>query len=313
MADLVISCMALAKIPSGVNFAKPPRILHWMPPTTPGKHPSWTPQADAWREPPYRKGRLLPELCSRFGIDFDAVERIAAFGFSAGSNNGLRELLRNVDDRQRFSAVFAVDGLHPNLRPVPLGTGPRARYAAWDAELEPFADFATAAAFGERLAVFTASDVAAPSKLNGKTADVTRDLVLDVRDRTNAAGLPPWTGPLEPAGAFPTGTGSPKPIDRAGSRGFACYWYAGADAAAHIRQGKLVTADLWRDFLAWLWSPETAGGTSPPTPSEPSGPVAIRPIAVSTRPATGGGLAAGVVSVSALVGGLAGWGLARKK
>lgn len=306
--DLVISCMALPKPPPGVTFADPLRVLHWMPPTTPGKHPSWTPQADQLRAPPYRKGRLLPALCSHYGIDLAKVNRVAAFGFSAGANNGLRELVRNPEDRERLDCLFSVDGLHPNLRPAPLGDGPRARYAAWDIEMEPLADFATAAAYGERLAIFTASDVAAPSKVNAKTAAALRDLADDVRARTKAAGLPPWTGPLIPSGTFPSSPSSPRPVAELGSRGLGFFWYEGKDAAAHIAQGKQVTADLWRDFLVFAWSPSTAG--RPSYSSSPSGPVALRPISQQTGASSpekehSSIVVAGSIGLASLAGGLA--------
>lgn len=305
--DLVISCMALAKPPAGLVFPQGVQVLHWMPPVEAGKHPSWTPQADAWRDPPYRKGRLLPNLLKQYGLNLESFGRLAAFGFSAGANNGLRELLRNQEDRESFDAVFSVDGLHPNLRLVPAGTGPRAKYAAWDQEMEPFADFATAAAFGERLAVFTASDVAAPSLTNAKTASALLDLVADVQAR-----LPPevkWTGPIVPAEAFPTSPSSPKPIHSAGSRNLSVWWYAGADKAAHIAQGKLVTADLWRDFLAYRWG-ASAPAAEPAEPSPP-GPVAIRPISTDKKAAprarAGAGTVAGVIGAFAIAGGLAGY------
>lgn len=312
--DLVISCMALPKPPPGVTFAEPLKVLHWMPPTEAGKHPSWTPQADAWREPPYRKGRLLPNLCKQFGVSLDKVNRIAAFGFSAGANNGLRELLRNKEDRERLDALFSVDGLHPNLRPVPLGEGPRARYAAWDVEMEPFADFATAAAFGERLAVFTCSNVAAPSKVNAKTADALRDLSLDVNLRTVDAKLP-FSPPLLPAGKFPTSPSSPKAKESTGQRGFSVWWYAGTDAAAHVTQGKIVTADLWRDFLVWVWSPSTAG--QPSSPSSPSGPVALLPVSgggtKAGAPKThGAATVAGAIGLAGAAGGLLGFAFGKR-
>lgn len=286
MPDLVISLMSLAKIPDGVTFEHPPAILHWMPSSTkPGSHPSWTADADKLREPPYRKGRLLPNLVKQFskalGFGPADVNRICVVGFSAGANNGLRELLRNRDDREAIDVVFSVDGLHPNLRPVPLpGVDEwRAPYAAWDAEMEPFADFAVAAALGERVAVFTCSDVAAPSKVNAKTADALEDLLSDVAHR--AAAHAPLADPIIPPGAFPTAPSSPKPKEYSGSRGFSIFWYAGSDKQAHITQGTTVTRDLWRDFLVWRWSPGTAETVSPgPISSTP--PVAITPAGKSS-------------------------------
>lgn len=276
--------MANSKIPSGVLFEKPPAILLWMPEvTTPGTHPSWTTDADKLRDPPYRAGRLLPNLINWFskslGFNFDHVDRICAIGFSAGANNGLRELLRNKDDRERLDVLLSVDGMHPNLAPV-AGATIESKYADWQKEMEPFADFATASALGERLAVFTASDVAAPAPTNAKTANALADLVHVVQGRVS-----PWVDPLIPPGVFPSASSSPKPSASAGCRGFDVFWYAGKDKQAHITQGTKVVADLWRDFLAWRWSPATAASGAPGPVSSSTPPASVVPAKSSSAPA----------------------------
>lgn len=288
MIDLVISCMASSKIPAGVAFQNPTKILHWMPSTPTSGHPSWTPDADKLRAPPYRKGRLLPNLVAQFsksiGAGWNDIGRICALGFSAGANNGLRELLRNEEDRQRIDVLFSVDGLHANLKPgvAYSATNWRGRYADWDKEMEPFADFATAAACGERLAVFTCSNVASPAGgVVTKTADALNDLLLDVETRAPCKPLP---GPTYPAGSFPTTVGAPQPLSKEGFRALHVLFYQGNDKQAHITQGTKVTDDLWRDFLQWVW------GSAPPSSSAPGAPPgASNPPPPSTKPPSGGG------------------------
>jgi hypothetical protein len=253
--DLVISMFAGERIPSGVPFATPPRVMQWQPPITGAGHPSWTGEADKLRAGAYRKGPLLPNLLRRYGMKLDDVGRICVLGFSAGSNNGVRELLRSDDDQRRIDVVLAVDGLHPNLAVSPKAP-PRGAYADWQAEMEPFAAFASRASLGAGAMVATASQVAAPSKGNAQTARALADLELDVVDRLPAgAELGPTLLPED----FPTSGDPLKPITRHQVGSFAALWYAGSDKTAHILQGTAVVRDLWRDVLSRRWSPETVG------------------------------------------------------
>lgn len=251
--DVVLSMFAGDRIPAGALFVHPPRVVQWVPPpSSPGAHPSWTGEADKLRQGAYRKGPLLPSLLRRYGMKWEDVGRIAVLGFSAGSNNGVRECLRSEDDRRRIDVVIAVDGLHPTLASSP-GNPPRGNYAAWSQELEPFAAFGERAALGAGAMVATASQVAAPTKTNGQTARVLVDLTSDVIARTEGQELGPRTLPDD----FPTSRDPVVPIERGDVGGFCALWYAGNDKTAHILQGKAVVRDLWRDVLSRRWSPET--------------------------------------------------------
>lgn len=250
--DLVLSMFAGDKVPPGVPFIRPIRVVQWNPPPSSG-HPSWTGEADSLRQGAWRKGPLLPALLRRYAVRLEDVERICVLGFSAGSNNGVRECLRSEDDRRRIDTVLAVDGLHPTLAQRP-GDPPRGGYAAWDQELEPFAAFAERAAFGAAAMVATASAVAAPTKTNGQTARVLTDLVGDVLDRTSGRELAPALLPDD----FPTSGDPVRPDQRADVGSFSALWYPGTDKSAHIAQGTHVVRDLWRDVLSRRWSPETA-------------------------------------------------------
>lgn len=251
--DVVLSMFAGEKIPPGVPFAHPPRVIQWNPPIVGMGHPSWTAEADKLRAGPWRKGPLLPALLRRYGVRIEDVGRIAVLGFSAGSNNGVRELLRSDDDRRRIDTVLAVDGLHPNLAVTPK-TPPRGGYAAWNAEMEPFAAFGERAALGAAAMVATASQVAAPSSRNGQTARVLADLEADVIARFPAGQD---FGPQVLPDDYPTSGDPLVPLVRHQIGSFAALWYPGKDKAAHIAQGTAVVRDLWRDVLSRRWSPET--------------------------------------------------------
>jgi len=270
--DVVLSMFAGEKIPPGVPFANPPRVIQWNPPIVEGSHPSWTAEADKLRAGPWRKGPLLPALLRRYNVRIEDVGRIAVIGFSAGSNNGVRECLRSDDDRRRIDTVLAVDGLHPNLAPSP-GSPPRGPYASWSTELEPFAAFAERAALGYGAMAATASEVAAPSKSNGQTARVLIDLVDDVAARVNGRELGPR---LLPEG-FPTSGAQLVPLSRTELGTFVALWYAGKDKNAHILQGTAVVRDLWRDVLSRRWSPETIGELASLTSSAPGGRPVLGP------------------------------------
>jgi hypothetical protein len=269
--DLVLSCFAGARVPAGVPFEHPIRVIQWDAPASSG-HPSWTAAADRLRAAPWRKGPLLRALLATFGVRLADVGRIAVIGFSAGSNNGIRELLRSDEDRARIDVALAVDGLHPNLAASP-GEPPRGAYADWQAELEPFAAMAERAALGHAAMVATASDVAAPSAGNGKTARVLADLVSELAQRTASA---PLGAPALPPN-FPSSGDPYRPTSSAERGGFSALWYPGTDKTAHILQGTAVIRDLWRDVLSRRWSPGTIAALTSSTSSAPARPVISGP------------------------------------
>lgn len=260
--DLVLSIFAGGQAPA--SYPRPaPTVIQWDPPPSSG-HPSWTGAADALREPPYRVGPLLKRLLARYRIDLRDVGRIAVVGFSAGSNNGVRELLRSAADRERIDVVLAVDGLHPLMRGPRDASDPRSGYASWASELEPFAAYARRAARGLGVMVATASGVAAPTRDHGQTGIVLADLVRDTTERVESSD---WRGAALPED-YPTADAY-APEARVDLGGFSALWYPGADKAAHIAQGTAVVRDLWLDAIARRWAP----GATPTTYDAPAAPM----------------------------------------
>ena len=166
--DVVISCMGMRKAPDWLPWAgSPPIMLEWAGVPTASGHPSWQRAALPLRA---SDGSILPSLFARYrrylGFDLDQVERIAAVGFSAGSNSGIRCLLQSELDRARLDFVAAVDGMHPTLAPTQRGVhrphsdDPREDFVSWERQMGPFAAFADLAAQRACGFVATASSVA---------------------------------------------------------------------------------------------------------------------------------------------------------
>jgi hypothetical protein len=150
----IISMMGLRSAPPGFEDWK---IIEW-PGEGPG-HPSWFQKAARLR----RNGRLLPVLMEQFQIPADA--EIGAVGFSAGSNSGMREILRDSADRKRLSFAVAADGFHAAIKdPRARTDDPRTWFFAFNEQVAPFANAALEAAKGGTPFVQTASTVAAPNK-----------------------------------------------------------------------------------------------------------------------------------------------------
>ena len=246
--DLVISVYALrpaawSQAWEGFSGAQP-RLVEWSGESQSGSgHPTWQFIGDRMRD---SSGRLLPALLRQWNAD--GAERIAAVGFSAGSNSGLRQLLWHPEDRARLDAVFAIDGLHPSVNAAGELLDPR--------QLEGLRAYATAAAAGGRLAVATASNVAAPSASSGKTAQMLRELTAAVATARGAAlPAPPlsWLGTSPPPESIVTQAQALGLVDAAQLGGFSAWWFSGADAAAHIRQAQNVLPLLLRSYLAPRW------------------------------------------------------------
>jgi hypothetical protein len=283
--DLLISCMGVKRMPDWLPWADaPPALLEWPGVPTASGHPSWKGAARRLRD---SDGALLPRLLATYrrflGFDLSGVNRIAVVGFSAGSNSGVRELLRSPLDRARIGFVAAIDGLHPMFRHRRIRTGqtdPEQLYADWSGQMGPFADYALLAAEDQGAAmVCTASQVrASPSVAPSYLA--LSSLYQWIAARSSAAGpwLPPAFPPRQSSPVLRAGEAYPTPIDVQGARRFVAAWYPGQTPRAHELQAWVVVPDVLRSFLVPLW-----GGEQPilvgqqPEPVEP-------PIVLDPRP-----------------------------
>lgn len=243
--DLIFSCMAgVSRF--FVNSSHRPAVIEWAGEAEPGKHPSWVSMVRKLRDP--ATGQLIPRLVAMFRAG--EPKRIAAFGFSAGSNSGLRELLRHPKDRAMVSFVGSIDGLHPttNWNATAL--------ADFDLQVLPFAEYALRAARGEATMVITGNNLAAPTATTYQTPQTMRlinqwvvkklggtDAVKDYP--TNMALIREF---LSKGGPVPNGVGG---IGRA-------YWfeYPGTQKRDHIEQANIVTPNVVRTFLADAWKSE---------------------------------------------------------
>ncbi len=245
--DLVISVYAIRPATWSAVWAGSsavPRLVEWSGEAQPGSvHPTWQHLGDRLRD---SSGRLLPALLRQWGAE--GARRIAVVGFSAGSNSGLRQLLWNAEDRARIDACFAIDGIHPAVNAAGAVLDPR--------QLEGLRAFCGAASAGQRLAVVTASNVAAPSGA-GKTADGLRALAdYCAAARGVATPAPPlaWLGTSPPLdGSLVTQAQALGLVDAAQIGDFSAWWFSGNDAAAHIRQANQVLPLLMRGLLRPRW------------------------------------------------------------
>lgn len=284
--DVVISCMALRGVPDWLPWpGGVPSFIEFagqMPAA--GGHPTWGAVAQRYRDP---SGQLLPGLFRAYrawlGFELADVGRIAVVGFSAGSNSGVRELLRNPVDRGRISFVAAIDGEHPNLAATPptdaqRATDPLSRYADFAGELGGLVDVATQAALDAGPAVVvTASSVAAPSPVNSDTRSALFDLQWAVESGVQQAGrrvVPPTLD-----GAFPPNATSsylhageryPQPFTVSGCRRFVALYYPGTVERDHVLQARIVAPDVLQAFCVPFWSRSAAApvGAERPAPTE---------------------------------------------
>lgn len=212
---------------------------------------------------------MLPRLLASYrrflGFDLSGVGRIAVVGFSAGSNSGIRELLRSPLDRARISFAAAIDGLHPmwaqrrirrsDEEPAPLT--PEERFADWPGQMEPFAAYALDAAQNQGGAmVITASQVAASSRKVAASSQALAYLWEWVASRVGLPG-PTVPGPFPPRSSSPklrAGEPYPVPFATDGARSFVGLWYPGRDRRAHALQAWIVAPDILRAFLVPLWA-----------------------------------------------------------
>jgi hypothetical protein len=316
--------MGIAQLPAGVKWDRPTKLLLWSGAPTPSGHPSWNTAATKLRTPSPGwppSGRLLPALIDSFkrytGVSYEDAGNIGCLGFSAGSNSGVRELLRNAQDRERLSFVAAIDGLHPNLIP-----GTADRFADWRREMGPFEDYAVRAARGLAKMVCTASQVAQPSPTNASTRRALQQLEVNVRQLVPASmrrGGPYFTtfppifgargGQLGASPYLKPGEAHPLPDVAENVGNFGALYYPGTDKRAHQLQGTVISDDVITSAALPEWSPVSAQtvalvGEPPPhvvgaVPEEPApssaAPSWAMPAAVAALAAIGisfGGLLA---------------------
>lgn len=268
MADVLISCMALRAVPDWLPWAgEPPVMLEWPGVPTASGHPSWQRAARTLRG---ADGSILPALFGRYrqflGFDLDGVNRIAAVGFSAGSNSGIRTLLESDLDRARLDFVAAVDGMHPTLAPEPRGVhrplsdDPRSDFIAWDQQMGPFAAFASSAAEGACGFVATASSVAPTSREISTTSQALSALFAVVARATgpSSPNLPASYPPRTSSPSLRAGEEYPLPYSIEGVGDFVCMFYGGDQPRDHQLQAAVVVPDILRAFVVPRW-----GGPSP--------------------------------------------------
>lgn len=252
----VISCMALPELPPLAWGDPPPRFIQW-PGEATGGHPDWMRAADKLRSPPYRKGRLLPALLRRYGVPTDV--QVAVIGFSAGSNSGCRELLRNADDRAQIDACFQVDGLHAMRHPKPRSSAPRDQFVSYAGQVAMVVEYAGTAASGGRLHVQTSSQVASP---NPRANFATWEMMPLIEPLAEEQVPPRLRVKAQLPPGFPNRTNHrelrknepyPRPIALAGLGNFLQLYYPGRDKRAHQLQAWVVAHDLIRELLLPRW------------------------------------------------------------
>jgi hypothetical protein len=266
--DVVISCMAIRKLPDWLPWAgAAPVVLEWSGVPTESGHPSWQRAARGLRD---SDGALLPRLFKRYrqylGFDLSEADRIAAVGFSAGSNSGIRALLENELDRARLDFVGAIDGMHPTLAPErrgvhrPLSDDPRSDFVAWDQQMGPFAAYADLAAQGSCGFVATASSVAPVNRTISTTAQALSALYAWVASVVGPSSprLPASFPPRDTSPELRPGEQYPLPYQIQGVGDFVCLWYPGDQEEDHRLQVRVVIPDILRAFLVPRW-----GGPSP--------------------------------------------------
>jgi hypothetical protein len=250
--DLVISAYALNATTFAAAFpdGKRPRLIEWPGEQPPGGgHPSWSRIAMAMRD---ENGDIIPALLRAYSAQDS--KRIAVVGFSAGSNSAVRELLRSPRDRRRIDAVFAIDGIHAQVRDESAAY-PHA--FADPSQPAGLLSMMMTAAQNQKLCVVTASDVAKPCSTCAKTSWALGRLTAVV-----AASVDRLPSSVE------TFSATSDPIDSSllaqlialGETEHARFgdswslWFKGAQGADHVRQAQQVLPLLLRALLVPRWS-----------------------------------------------------------
>jgi hypothetical protein len=244
-ADLILSCMAMPASTLRLLEARPgkkPAIIEWMPPTASGHHPDWKPVAQSLRD---SSGQIIPNLLRRYPVLGDQMpSRIAAFGFSAGSNSGLRELIRSPADREMLSFVGSIDGLHFRMQDGSIEA---------PADYDPWVKLAVEAVLGKKWVVFTGNNIPPPTPITTRTSEGMRMVNRSVIDYLGSEKLSRRYPPrLEVMQEF-VSYGPPLPNGQGGLGN--CYWfeYPGTQAADHVTQASTIIPRVMDTFLAAAW------------------------------------------------------------
>lgn len=246
---VLFSCMAIGKTGLAELGTWParPGTIEWAPRNTkPGSHPSWKEDGHAFRDPSTR--RLLPRLLRMFGRS--DPERVAAIGFSAGSNSGIRELLRSESDREALSMVASIDGLHAAVANESLhkADDPTSYFLDWKGQIEPFAQYALRAARGQCSMVITGNNLAEPAPGLTRTPFAMRKLFEWVEKQP---GIEEYDA--ETARSF-ADLGPPLPLHIFGAGRLYCFAYSGTRKEDHIAQANIIVPRVLRRVLLPLWT-----------------------------------------------------------
>lgn len=238
---VVISTMALTSLP--------PEWAGWVLREWSGKPgssgvPGWSDLAMGMRSG--QTGRLLPSLLESWRLAPDSV--VVAVGFSAGSNSGLRELLRNADDRAQIAAAVAIDGAHWNVKKISDAPAV-ADYWDFKGEAGPFAAAAIEAARTGKPFLMTASQVGRPTNQTTMTREAAKTLRAYVESQT---GLAPGAAPApfagELSGTVKGQTVTKSPVESWAQGGFTVGLYPGNGPNDHIWQADAIG----KAALSWL-------------------------------------------------------------
>ena len=249
-ADVIIDCMAVGPDVLrmlGEREGSKPAIISWMPRDYSGVgHPDWRPEARQLRG---ADGRIIPALLQRFPTVRGAPARIAAFGFSAGSNSGLRELLRSPADRGALSFVASVDGLHF----LKAYDG-----SVFQEDFDPWVAYARDAVEGRATCVFTGNNLQAPTVSTTKTPEgmkLIHQAILARVGNDAAFRYPPNLSVMRQFSAY----GPPLTNGQGGIGNCYFYEYPGTQAVDHIIQARVIVPRIFNTFLAAAWSQGNLG------------------------------------------------------
>lgn len=198
----------------------------------------WSDYAAALRD--RTTGRLLPNLLKNYRMSPDSM--VVGVGFSAGSNDGLRELLRNEDDRKQMVAAVAIDGAHWNQKKK--GATDPNDFWDWKGEAGPFDQMAQLAAKTGKPFVATASQVAGPvvpNQILSMTREALQGVAGTVLSSTGVAKSSPAGAFAVPLTGMVKGQNMTKaPVDGWTQGGYAVSLWPGNGPNDHIWQAQVL-------------------------------------------------------------------------